>query len=289
MSAYKSYFLVLFLFVSGCATQQMSGSSQSKQSPSSSGGMPSSSSSSPSSSSSGGMPSSSSSSPSSSSSGGMPSSSSSSPSSSSSGGMPSSSSSSPSSSSSGGMPSSSSSSPSSSSSGGMPSSSSSSPSSSSSGGMPSSSSSSSQVGQSASSIFNESLGDFDKEMAGERDIIAASNQGNSSMTSQEIADMESIMGADLDGPIDISGDLGNNESQVNEDSEGELTDEMSEEEISRLPSCVDKNGSGEDKIARQLRVFAIKEDDPNIRNEIWKQYLKHMGIGQSAIDECLSK
>ena len=276
MSAYKSYFLVLFLFVSGCATQQMSGSSQSKQSPSSSGGMPSSSSSSPSSSSSGGMPSSSSSSPSSSSSGGMPSSSSSSPSSSSSGGMPSSSSSSPSSSSSGGMPSSSSSSPSSSSSGGMPSSS-------------QTGSSSQQVGQSASSIFNESLGDFDKEMAGERDIIAASNQGNSSMTSQEIADMESIMGADLDGPIDISGDLGNNESQVNEDSEGELTDEMSEEEISRLPGCVDKNGSGEDKIARQLRVFAIKEDDPNIRNEIWKQYLKHMGIGQSAIDECLSK
>ncbi|MDC0186497.1 hypothetical protein OAK03_06720, partial [Gammaproteobacteria bacterium] len=143
--------------------------------------------------------------------------------------------------------------------------------------------------QTASSIFNESLGDFDKEMAGEIDIIAASNQGNSSMTSQEIADMESIMGADLDGPIDISVDLGNNESQVNEDSEGELTDEMSEEEISRLPSCVDKNGSGEDKIARQLRVFAIKEDDPSIRNEIWKQYLKHMGIGQSAIDECLSK
>ena len=133
MSAYKSYFLVLFLFVSGCATQQMSGSSQSKQSPSSSGGMPSSSSSSPSSSSSGGMPSSS-----------------------------------------------------------------------------QTGSSSQQVGQSASSIFNESLGDFDKEMAGERDIIAASNQGNSSMTSQEIADMESLMGSDLDCQIDISGDLGNN-------------------------------------------------------------------------------
>ena len=228
MSAYKSYFLVLFLLVSGCATQQMSGSSQSKQSPSSSGGMPSSSSSSPSSSSSGGMPSSSSSSPSSSSSGGMPSSS-------------------------------------------------------------QTESSSQQVGQSASSIFNESLGDFDKEMAGERDIIAASNQGNSSMTTQEIADMESIMGADLDGPIDISGDFGNDESQGNDDSDDEFTGEMSEEEISRLPSCVDKNGSGEDKIARQLRVFAIKEDDPNIRSEIWKQYLKHMGIGQSEIDECLSK
>ena len=213
---------------------------------------------------------------------------------------------------------------SSSSSGGMPSSSSSSSMpSSSSGGMPSSSSSSSmpssskstsqgvksqddsnqnnttmssqagssnqQLGQSASSIFNESLGDFDKEMAGERDIIAASSQGDSSMTAQEIADMESIMGADLDGPIDISGDLGNDESQGNNDSEDEFTGEMSEEEISRLPSCIDIDGSGEDKIARQLRVFAIKEDDPNIRNEIWKQYLKHMGIGQSEIDKCLSK
>ena len=106
---------------------------------------------------------------------------------------------------------------------------------------------------------------------------------------QEIADMESIMGADLDGPIDISGDFGNDESEGNNDSEEEFTGEMSEEEISRLPSCVDKDGSGEDKIARQLRVFAIKEDDPNIRNEIWKQYLKHMGIGQSQIEECLSK
>ena len=142
--------------------------------------------------------------------------------------------------------------------------------------------------QTASSIFNESLGDFDKEMAGERDIIAASNRGKSSMSAQEIADMESIMGAVLDGPIDISGDFGNDESEDN-NSEEEFTGEMSEEDISRLPSCVDKNSSGEDKIARQLRVFAIKEDDPNIRNEIWKQYLKHMGIGQSQIKECLSK
>jgi hypothetical protein len=245
MSAFKSYFLVLFLLLSGCATQQMSGSSQGKQSPSSSGGMPSSSSS-----------------------GGMPSSSSS-------GGMPSSSSS-------GGMPSSSESTNQEGQNGNQ--------SNKDENTMPTQAGiSGQQTGQSASSIFNESLGDFDKEMAGERDIIAASNQGNSSMTAQEIADMESIMGADLDGPIDISGDFGNDESEGNNDSEEEFTGEMSEEEISRLPTCVDKDGSGEDKIARQLRVFAIKEDDPNIRNEIWKQYLKHMGIGQSQIEECLSK
>ena len=251
MSAYKSYFLVLFLLINGCASQQMSGSSQSKQSSSSSGGMPSSSSSSS-------MPSSSS--------GGMPTSSSSSS-------MPSSSS--------GGMPSSSKSTSQGAKS--QDDSNQNNTTMSSQAG-----SSNQQLGQSASSVFNESLGDFDKEMAGERDIIAASSQGDSSMTAQEIADMESIMGADLDGPIDISGDLGNDESQGNNDSEDEFTGEMSEEEISRLPSCIDIDGSGEDKIARQLRVFAIKEDDPNIRNEIWKQYLKHMGIGQSEIDKCLS-
>jgi len=32
-------------------------------------------------------------------------------------------------------------------------------------------------GQSASSIFNESLGVFDKEMAGERIVIASSGEG----------------------------------------------------------------------------------------------------------------
>ena len=226
MSAFKSYFLVLFLLLSGCATQQMSGSSQGKQSPSSSGGMPSSSSS-------------------------------------------------------GGMPSSSESTNQEGQNGNQ--------SNKDENTMPTQAGiSGQQTGQSASSIFNESLGDFDKEMAGERDIIAASNRGKSSMSAQEIADMESIMGAVLDGPIDISGDFGNDESEDN-NSEEEFTGEMSEEDISRLPSCVDKNSSGEDKIARQLRVFAIKEDDPNIRNEIWKQYLKHMGIGQSQIEECLSK
>ena len=54
------------------------------------------------------------------------------------------------------------------------------------------------TGQSAASIFDESLGDFDKEMAGERVVIAAANQGTGAMTGQEIADLESIMEAELD-------------------------------------------------------------------------------------------
>ncbi|MDG2434701.1 MAG: hypothetical protein P8M55_03570 [Gammaproteobacteria bacterium] len=258
MSAYKSYFLVLFLLINGCASQQMSGSSQSKQSSSSSGGMPSSSSSSS-------MPSSSP--------GGMPSSIST-PSSSGTKSMPPGANEGNASSQSGSE--------------GVEGRMDNPPPDSPPPGPPGANEGNAGS-QTATSIFNESLGDFDKEMAGERDIIAASSQGDSSMTAQEIADIESIMGADLDGPIDISGDLGNDESQGNNDSEDEFTGEMSEEEISRLPSCIDIDGSGEDKIARQLRVFAIKEDDPNIRNEIWKQYLKHMGIGQLEIEKCLSK
>ena len=58
-------------------------------------------------------------------------------------------------------------------------------------------------GQSASSIFDESLGDFDNEIAGERVIIAAANQTLGGMTSQENADAAAVQQGGLDGPLDI--------------------------------------------------------------------------------------
>jgi len=143
-------------------------------------------------------------------------------------------------------------------------------------------------GQSAASIFNESLGDFDKEMAGERVVIAAANQGTGAMTGQEIADLESIMEAELDGPVELGSDTGestSNQSIESDDEKGQ--EEVTEEELKRTPSCIEASGFGEDKIARQLRVFALKEDDPSIRAELWKQYLLHMGKTESQIKECL--
>ena len=144
------------------------------------------------------------------------------------------------------------------------------------------------TGQSAASIFDESLGDFDKEMAGERVVIAAANQGTGAMTGQEIADLESIMEAELDGPVELGSDTGASTSnQSTESDDGESLEEVTEEELKRTPSCIEASGFGEDKIARQLRVFALKEDDPSIRAELWKQYLLHMGKTESQIKECI--
>ncbi|SVC23419.1 uncharacterized protein METZ01_LOCUS276273, partial [marine metagenome] len=143
-------------------------------------------------------------------------------------------------------------------------------------------------GQSAASIFDESLGDFDKEMAGERVVIAAANQGTGAMTGQEIADLESIMEAELDGPVELGSDTeASTSNQSTESDDAESQEEVTEEELKRTPSCIEASGFGEDKIARQLRVFALKEDDPSIRAELWKQYLLHMGKTESQIKECI--
>ena len=147
-------------------------------------------------------------------------------------------------------------------------------------------------GQSASSIFDESLGDFDNEIAGERVIIAAANQTLGGMTSQESADAAAIQQGGLDGPLDIdSSEAGTSststtagQTQDEDSSETEL-DKASEnttgdqEKIKeRIPDDIPMDGTGEDVIARQIREAAIQEEDPMIRAALWDEYRKHMGI-----------
>jgi len=147
-------------------------------------------------------------------------------------------------------------------------------------------------GQSASSIFDESLGDFDNEIAGERVIIAAANQTLGGMTSQENADAAAVQQGGLDGPLDIESSASGNSStsatagqtQDEDSSETEL-DKASEnttgdqEKIKeRIPDDIPMDGTGEDVIARQIREAAIQEEDPMIRAALWDEYRKHMGI-----------
>jgi len=141
---------------------------------------------------------------------------------------------------------------------------------------------------SAASIFEDSLGDFDKQMAGERAVIAAANKGRGAMSGQEMADLAAIWEAELNGPVELESDT--QPDSINQSIETdnlEIPEEMTEKESNRIPSCVEVNGVGEDKIARQLRVFAVKEDDPSIRAELWKQYLLHMGKTESQIKRCI--
>ena len=147
-------------------------------------------------------------------------------------------------------------------------------------------------GQSASSIFDESLGDFDNEIAGERVIIAAANQTLGGMTSQENADAAAVQQGGLDGPLDIeSSESGNSstsatagQTQDEDSSETEL-DKASENTTDdqgkikeRIPDDIPMDGTGEDVIARQIREAAIQEEDPMIRAALWDEYRKHMGI-----------
>ena len=280
MSAMKNFVLILVLItINGCAVQQMSGGPSSPSSPSSASGMPSpstpSTSGAPSSPTSGGisMPSPS-----------LPSGSQSSQS----GSQSSSSSSTSGAESSGGNQGSDTSSGNNSDAVGNTSSNQSSDSQSGSVAM----SSEIESGQSASSIFDESLGDFDNEIAGERVIIAAANQTLGGMTSQESADAAAIQQGGLDGPLDIdSSEAGTSststtagQTQDEDSSETEL-DKASEnttgdqEKIKeRIPDDIPMDGTGEDVIARQIREAAIQEEDPMIRAALWDEYRKHMGI-----------
>jgi hypothetical protein len=147
-------------------------------------------------------------------------------------------------------------------------------------------------GQSASSIFDESLGDFDNEIAGERVIIAAANQTLGGMTSQESADAAAVQQGGLDGPLDIESSASGNSSTSatagqtqDEDSSETDLDKASEnttgdqEKIKeRIPDDIPMDGTGEDVIARQIREAAIQEEDPMIRAALWDEYRKHMGI-----------
>ena len=49
-------------------------------------------------------------------------------------------------------------------------------------------------------------------------------------------------------------------------------------DIAELPVDADNNPRGEDVIGRQIRQAAQEEDDPLIREALWNEYRKHMGI-----------
>jgi len=143
--------------------------------------------------------------------------------------------------------------------------------------------------QSASSIFNESLGVFDKEIAGERIVIASSGEGPGGMSGQESADAEAVQSGAMEGVMESGGmnngaEIGSSDqnsqdaiSQVSDD-DADASGEEVEEAKERIPEDIPMDGTGEDVIARQIREAAIQEDDPLIREALWDEYRKHMGI-----------
>ena len=144
--------------------------------------------------------------------------------------------------------------------------------------------------RSASSIFEDSLGDFDKGIASERVVIASADRGDG-MTGQESADAAAISEGALEGGMDGAMGTSGSEAEASQGQEGEAQDSQSEsdsgddssqsqadKEKERIPDDIPMDGTGEDVIARQIREAAIQEDDPLIREALWEEYRKHMGI-----------
>ncbi len=45
------------------------------------------------------------------------------------------------------------------------------------------------------------------------------------------------------------------------------------------------DGADDDIVARQLREAAEKEQDPELREKLWKEYRKYKGIPEPALDD----
>jgi hypothetical protein len=46
----------------------------------------------------------------------------------------------------------------------------------------------------------------------------------------------------------------------------------------QLPPDIPADGTGEDQVARQIREAALAEKDPKIREALWNEYRRQMGI-----------
>ena len=54
--------------------------------------------------------------------------------------------------------------------------------------------------------------------------------------------------------------------------------EQQDARVAKIPEDIPADGSADDQVARQIREAAIAEQDPMIRDALWDEYRKHMGI-----------
>jgi hypothetical protein len=171
-------------------------------------------------------------------------------------------------------------------------------------------------------VLNESMGDFDGTIAGEREVLAKSGGGSSkSAGRREQGDSESVkdagMGRGSGGMADVPGgesasggaagaagaaggsaggqagdtsggqEAGSQGSQAGggsgststqrsgRDSDGSDRDGAN---VANIPDDIPIDGSGDDRVAEQIREAAMQEEDPAIRDALWEEYRKHTGI-----------
>ncbi|MBT8441706.1 MAG: hypothetical protein KJO76_04900, partial [Gammaproteobacteria bacterium] len=165
-------------------------------------------------------------------------------------------------------------------------------------------------------LFEKSLGDFDGVLGEEREGIASTGQGSGRGAGQrEAGDAEAVAGAagrggyggiaggsagsgaempgggSMGGGMEGAGSAGSSGDQSASNSEaggGGQTDKPGEFEggdvdeadrqVAKLPEDIPVDGNADDQVAKQIREAAMAEQDPIIREALWDEYRKHMGI-----------
>ncbi len=167
-------------------------------------------------------------------------------------------------------------------------------------------------------VLNESMGDFDGTIAGEREVLAKSGGGEAkSAGGREQRDSESVKDAgtgqgpggmaDAPGGESASGGsagsagaaggaageqsgsqpAGSQGSQAGGGSGSTSTQRSGRDSnasdrdganVANIPDDIPIDGSGDDRVAEQIREAAIQEEDPAIRDALWEEYRKHTGI-----------
>ena len=166
-------------------------------------------------------------------------------------------------------------------------------------------------------VLNESMGDFDGTIAGEREVLAKSGGGEAkSAGRREQGDSDSVKDAGMgQGPGGMAGlpgsesasggaagaaggagggqsgdtadqQAGSQGSQAGGGSGSTSTERSGDNNasdrdganVANIPDDIPIDGSGDDMVAEQIREMAMQEEDPVLREALWEEYRMHTGI-----------
>ena len=128
--------------------------------------------------------------------------------------------------------------------------------------------------------LQEAMEEYDREIMSERSTMASTGQGMAAgSTDGMIGGSSSPGGAMITVPNATS--TGGMESADNEsasDAEGDAQTSEKPEPKFEIPEDIAEATDGEDPVARQIREAAEQEENPRLREALWEEYRKHVGL-----------
>ena len=133
--------------------------------------------------------------------------------------------------------------------------------------------------------LRESMEGYDREIAAERTTMASSGQGIAGGTDGMLTVPGSSSGTMVTIPSatigEDSGVYGNEDGATGESTGGSEANGEAQarpEPKFEIPEDIAEVTDGEDPVARQIREAAQQEENPRLREALWEEYRKHVGL-----------